>query len=139
MRQGGHTKLDLNGRVKGNVFRPEQGSIHTNACLFCKSVWLCRRSPYASPQEESSEPNAYYMIMELQDGNNSTSQLAFRKEGWPGGFSSVQGLSMDSKCSLWFMPSNLVRDFVHSCVCTGTGKDAINDKRMVPGIVLLSE
>lgn len=28
---------------------------------------LGRESPYASAQEESVEPNAYYMIMELQD------------------------------------------------------------------------
>lgn len=131
-------KKKLEG-MKGNVFRPEQGLSQANACLFCKSVCLGRASPYASAQEESGEPNAYYMIMELQDGNYSRSQHAFRKESWPGGFSSAQGLSMDFKCwSLRVMASNLVRDFVHSCVCTGTGINVINDKRTLPGIVVWS-
>lgn len=79
-RQGGHTKLGLSGRMKENVLRPERGSIHANACLFCKPVWLASASPYASAQEESVEPNAYYMIMELLDGNYFRRQLAFRKE-----------------------------------------------------------
>lgn len=136
-RQSGHTKLGLSGRMKGNVFGPEQGSNHANACLFFKTARLGRASPCASVQEESVELNAYYMIMELQNGNKSRSQYAFRKESWPGGFSEAQGLSMDSKCwSLRFMASNLVRDFVHSCVCTGIGIDIINDKRKLPAIVV---
>lgn len=138
-RQGGNTKPGLDGRMKGNVFEPEQGSIRANACLFCKSVRLSRASPCASTQEESVRPNAFYMIMELQDGNCFRSQHAFRKESRPGGFSLAQGLSMASKFwSLRTIASNLVRYFVHSFVCTAISIDIISAKRRLSGKVVWS-